>query len=85
LNSPRSILPDFSFDGQKKTLKQKPYRWLIRPPALTPGKKYIVKARVTALVDKHGKTKRVVKHSRVRYRSAEVVRGVRLKPRLGSR
>ncbi|MGA8744986.1 MAG: hypothetical protein WB507_03880 [Solirubrobacterales bacterium] len=51
----------FSFDGQKKTLKKRPFRWLIRPPALTPGKKYIVKARVTALVDKHGKSKRVVK------------------------
>jgi hypothetical protein len=51
----------FSFDAQKKTLKKKPFRWLIKPPALTPGKKYIVKARVTALVDKHGKTKRVVK------------------------
>ncbi len=51
----------FSFDGMKKTLKKKPYRWLIMPPALTPGTKYTVKARVTALVDKHGHEKRVVK------------------------
>lgn len=51
----------FSFDGTKKTLKKKPFRWLITPPALTPGKKYIVKARVTALVNKNGHTKRVVK------------------------
>jgi hypothetical protein len=51
----------FSFNGQKKTLKKKPFRWLITPGVLTPGKQYLVKARVTALVTKHGKTKRVVK------------------------
>ncbi len=51
----------FSFDGQKKTLKKKPFRWLITPGALTPGKKYTVKARVTALVKKNGHTKRVIK------------------------
>ncbi len=51
----------FSFNGTKKTLKKKPFRWLITPGPLTPGQKYTVKARVTALVKKHGHTKRVVK------------------------
>ena len=51
----------FSFDGKKKTLKKKPFRWLITPGPLTPGKKYTVKARVTAVVSKHGHKKRVVK------------------------
>ncbi len=51
----------FSFDGQKKILKKKPFRWLIKPPVLTAGKKYTVKARVTVLVDRQGVKKRVVK------------------------
>jgi hypothetical protein len=51
----------FSFDGKKKTLKKKPYRWLITPGPLKPGVKYTVKARVTALVHKHGHKKRVVR------------------------
>lgn len=51
----------FSFDGMKKTLKKKPFRWLITPGPLTPGKKYTVKARVTAVIRKHGHNKRVVK------------------------
>jgi hypothetical protein len=51
----------FTFDGLKKTLKKKPFRWLIKPPALAAGHPYIVKARVTVSVDKDGKTKTVVK------------------------
>lgn len=52
---------NFSFDQLKKTLKKKPFRWLIKPPALAPGHKYLVKARVSVTVDKGGKTKSVVK------------------------
>jgi hypothetical protein len=52
----------FFFDGKKlKTLKKKPFRLLIKPGPLTPGKKYLVKSRVTALARKHGHTKRVVR------------------------
>ena len=41
--------------------QEEAFWWLIKPPALTAGKKYTVKARVTVLVDKHGAKKRVVK------------------------
>jgi hypothetical protein len=51
----------FSFDGLKKTLKKKPFRWLIEPPALAAGHLYLVKARVTVRIDKHGVKKKVVK------------------------
>jgi hypothetical protein len=52
---------NFSFDNLKKTLKKKPFRWLIKPPALAPGHKYLVKARVSVTVDKGGKTKTLLK------------------------
>jgi hypothetical protein len=51
----------FTFDGLKKTLKKKPFRWLIRPPVLAAGHPYIVKARVTVSIDKHGVKKKLVK------------------------
>jgi hypothetical protein len=51
----------FSFDHLKKTLKKKPFRWLIEPPALIAGHKYLVKSRVTVTVTSHGKKKSVVK------------------------
>ncbi|HEX4304880.1 MAG TPA: hypothetical protein VHZ54_02480 [Solirubrobacterales bacterium] len=50
----------FTFEGLKKILKKKPYRWLIVPPALAPGK-HTVRARVALLVDKKGTSKRLVK------------------------
>jgi hypothetical protein len=51
----------FSFDHLKKTLKKKPFRWLVKPPALTAGHQYLVKARVTVTIDKRGKKKSAVK------------------------
>jgi hypothetical protein len=51
----------FTFATLKKTLKKKPYRWLIHPPALVAGHKYLVKARVTVTIEKGGKKKTVVK------------------------
>jgi hypothetical protein len=52
----------FSFDGKKlKTLKKKPFRYLIVPGPLVAGSKHTVSARVSAIVDKHGKKKRVVR------------------------
>jgi hypothetical protein len=52
----------FSFDGKKlKTLKKKPFRYLVRPDALAAGSKHTVTARVTAIVIKHGQKKKVVR------------------------
>lgn len=51
----------FSFDHLKKTLKKKPFRWLVKPPALTAGHQYLVKSRVTVTVTTHGKKKSLVK------------------------
>jgi hypothetical protein len=51
----------FSFDQLKKTLKKKPFRWLVKPPALTGGHQYLVKSRVTVTVTAHGKKKSLVK------------------------
>lgn len=51
----------FSFDHLKKTLKKKPFRWLVKPPALTAGHQYLVKSRVTMTIDKAGKKKSLVK------------------------
>lgn len=51
----------FSFDHLKKTLKKKPFRWLVKPPALTAGHQYLVKSRVTVTIDKQGKKKSLVK------------------------
>ena len=63
LRRPMKVVKDltFSFNGKKKTLKKKPFRWLVTPGPLTPGKKYTVKARVTALINKHGHVKRAVR------------------------
>jgi hypothetical protein len=52
---------NFSFDHLKKTLKKKPFRWLIEPPALAPGHKYLVKARVSVAVQKGRQSKTLVK------------------------
>jgi hypothetical protein len=51
----------FSFDHLKKTLKKKPFRWLVKPPALTAGHQYLVKSRVTVTIEEHDKKKSVVK------------------------
>ncbi len=51
----------FSFDSLKKTLKKKPFRWLVKPPALLAGHQYLVKARVSVTVTKGGKKKSLVK------------------------
>jgi hypothetical protein len=52
----------FSFDGKKlKTLKKKPFRYLVHPGALAAGGKHTITARVTAVVKRHGKSKRVVR------------------------
>lgn len=52
---------NFSFDGLKKTLTKKPFRWLIKPPALAPGHRYVVNARVSVGVQKGRQTKTLVK------------------------
>ncbi len=51
----------FSFNGKKKVLKKRPYRWLIEPGPLAPGVKYVVKARVSVVARKHGRTRRISK------------------------
>lgn len=52
----------FSLDGKKlKTLKKKPFRYLVHTDAFKAGSKHVVKARVTAIVIRHGKKKKVVR------------------------
>jgi hypothetical protein len=51
----------FSFHHKKKTRKKRPFRWLIVPGPLVSGRKYTVKARVTALLHRRGHRKRVVR------------------------
>jgi hypothetical protein len=52
----------FSFDGKKlKTLKKKPFRYLVRPGPLAAGGKHTITARVTAIITKHGHKKTVVR------------------------
>jgi len=52
----------FSLDGKKlKTLKKKPFRYLVKPSALAAGSKHTVTARVTAIELKHGHEKKVVR------------------------
>ncbi len=51
----------FSFDNLKKTLKKKPFRWLIHPPPLTARHQYLVKSRVTVTVTKGDKKKSLAK------------------------
>jgi hypothetical protein len=52
----------FAFDGKKlKTLKKRPFRYLVHPGTLAAGGKHTVTARVTAIVKRHGHSKRVVR------------------------
>jgi hypothetical protein len=52
----------FFFDGKKlKTLKKKPFRYLVSPGQLAGGGTHTVSARVTAIVDKHGHVTTVVR------------------------
>jgi hypothetical protein len=52
----------FAFDGKKlKTLKKKPFRYLVHPGTLGAGGKHTITARVTAIVTRHGQSKPVVR------------------------
>ena len=52
----------FFFAGKKlKTKKKKPFRLLVEPGPLVSGTTYVVKARVTAQILKHGHKKKVVR------------------------
>lgn len=52
----------FFFDGKKrKTLKKKPFRYLLKPGPLASGSTHTVKTRVTAIVRRHGHKKLVVR------------------------
>jgi len=50
----------FIYDGKKLTVKKKkPFRYLIDPGAMLPGSTHIVKTKVTAILTKKGKEKKI--------------------------